>query len=29
MTQIGQKFDKLTIIRDSGKRSDRSIIWEC
>jgi hypothetical protein len=25
-----KKFEKLTVIKDSGKRSSsRSIIWEC
>lgn len=25
----GQKFKRLTVIRDSGKRLNRSVLWEC
>ena len=25
----GQRFERLTVIRDSGKRSGGSILWEC
>lgn len=26
---VGQKFGRLTVIKDSGKRKDNRIIWEC
>ena len=26
---VGQRFGHLTVIKDTGKRLHRSIIWEC
>ena len=26
---VGQKFGRLTVIKDSGERKDNRIIWEC
>ena len=25
----GQKFDRLLVVRDSGARKDRNVVWEC
>ena len=25
----GQRFDKLTVIKDSGQRKNRQVVWEC
>lgn len=26
---VGKKFGRLTVIRDSGRRQNRNIVWEC
>lgn len=26
---VGNKYEKLTVIKDSGKRDHRKVVWEC